>query len=95
MQCTVYNVLLCVQGQMASLFFNPLGRTSFYLCFAIYLYGDLAIYSAAVAKSLGDVACTYRPANSSCNDTLSDGELCWAGTPLTRFDAYRVFVVGE
>ena len=39
-------------GKMASLFFNKTGRIAFYLCLTIYLYGDLAIYGAAVAKSL-------------------------------------------
>ena len=28
----------------------------FYLCIATYLYGDLAIYAAAIPKSLRDVA---------------------------------------
>jgi hypothetical protein len=37
---------------MSALFFSPLGRNLFYLCLVIYLYGDLAIYGAAVAKSL-------------------------------------------
>lgn len=42
-------------GEMARLFFNDTGRHLFFLCFAIYLYGDLSIYSAAVAKTLRDV----------------------------------------
>lgn len=42
-------------GEMAGLFFNDLGRILFYLCIAIYLYGDLSIYSAAVSKTLRDV----------------------------------------
>lgn len=42
-------------GDMAGLFFNNTGRILFYLCLAIYLYGDLSIYSAAVGKSLRDV----------------------------------------
>lgn len=42
-------------GDMAGLFFTNSGRILFYLCLAIYLYGDLSIYSAAVGKSLRDV----------------------------------------
>lgn len=42
-------------GAMAALFFNDLGRVFFYLCISIYLYGDLSIYLAAVAKSLRDL----------------------------------------
>ena len=47
-------------GKMSSLFFSGTGRNMFYVCLAIYLYGDLAIYGAAVAKSIRDVACTFR-----------------------------------
>lgn len=42
-------------GEMAMLFFNKPGRALFYLCFCVYLYGDLSIYSAAVSKSLADI----------------------------------------
>ena len=34
------------------------GRVCFSLCMMLYLYGDLAIYCTAVAKSLRDVTCT-------------------------------------
>lgn len=40
---------------MARLFFNDIGMALFFLCFAIYLYGDMSIYAAAVAKTLRDV----------------------------------------
>lgn len=40
---------------MARIFFNDVGRVLFFLCFAIYLYGDLSIYSAAVSRTLRDV----------------------------------------
>ncbi|XP_012214753.1 transmembrane protein 104 homolog isoform X2 [Linepithema humile] len=79
-------------GQMASIFFSKFGTTLFYLCFAVYLYGDLSIYGAAVAKSLADVACTYLPNNLTCNDTIPDTEFCWEGSALNRFDAYRIFL---
>ena len=32
------------------------GMNLFYLCIGLYLYGDLAIYAAAVPKSMRDVA---------------------------------------
>lgn len=48
-------------GEMAGMFFNDFGRLLFYLCIAIYLYGDLSIYSAAVAKTLRDVIWYVRP----------------------------------
>ncbi|OAD51991.1 hypothetical protein WN48_03543 [Eufriesea mexicana] len=76
-------------GQMASIFFNKFGTTLFYLCFTIYLYGDLSIYAAAVTKTLVDVVCTYQPANFTCNDTIADTEICWKEFALNRSDAYR------
>ncbi|XP_012137799.1 transmembrane protein 104 homolog isoform X4 [Megachile rotundata] len=79
-------------GQMASIFFNKIGITLFYICFAVYLYGDLSIYGAAVAKSLADVACTYQPLNLTCNDTIPDTELCWEEFSFNRLDAYRIFL---
>lgn len=40
---------------MARIFFNDTGRVLFFLCVAVYLYGDLSIYAAAVAKTMRDV----------------------------------------
>ncbi|XP_013387562.1 transmembrane protein 104 isoform X2 [Lingula anatina] len=81
-------------GKMASMFFHRIGVLAFYVIIAIYLYGDLAIYAAAVPKSMRDVACVYRPANLSCNATVPDDELCWGGNTwkISRMNAYRVFV---
>ena len=62
-------------GKMASVFFSRGGRNMFYLCLAIYLYGDLAIYGAAIAKSIRDVACTYRPPNMTSPLNISDSEV--------------------
>jgi len=90
-------------GKMATLFFNKTGRTLFYLCLTIYLYGDLAIYGAAIAKSLRDVSCTYVPANHT-KGNISETEPCWAtglkagavvaAGGMSRLDAYRVFLAG-
>lgn len=54
------------------------------------MYGDLAIYGAAVAKSMRDVTCTYKPPNASSSFNISDSEICWPGQELTRIDAYRI-----
>uniref|UniRef100_A0A0B7AHL8 Amino acid transporter transmembrane domain-containing protein n=1 Tax=Arion vulgaris TaxID=1028688 RepID=A0A0B7AHL8_9EUPU len=77
-------------GTMAVMYFNRVGMIFFHLCIIIYLYGDLAIYAAAVPKSLRDVVCTY---NSSINETLSDDDPCWPGSvTVNRMNAYRIFV---
>ncbi|XP_056309267.1 transmembrane protein 104 [Danio aesculapii] len=76
-------------GQMASMFFNKVGVNMFYICIIVYLYGDLAIYAAAVPVSLMEVAC----GNHSCSTgsvKYNDTESCWG--PVRRKDAYRVFL---
>ncbi|KAJ0001002.1 hypothetical protein NQD34_006022 [Periophthalmus magnuspinnatus] len=76
-------------GQMASMFFNKVGVNMFYICLIVYLYGDLAIYAAAVPISLMEVAC----GNHSCSTgsvKYNDTDPCWG--PVTRKDAYRVFL---
>ena len=78
-------------GKMAGLFFNKSGRILFYLCLTIYLYGDLAIYGAAVAKSLRDVACTYTTNASSSSSNISETDPCWkSNSTINRLDAYRI-----
>lgn len=77
-------------GEMALMFFNKGGRLLFYLCIIIYLYGDLAIYAAAVPKSMRDIAC----ASTSCtpnNRTNSNDGTCWNDS-WTRMDVYRLFL---
>ncbi|XP_073826865.1 transmembrane protein 104 homolog isoform X2 [Musca autumnalis] len=58
-------------GEMATIFFNDIGRVLFYLCISIYLYGDLSIYSAAVAKSLRDLFCDHPNATTPSNYTTT------------------------
>lgn len=79
-------------GEMANLFFGRVGRFLFYFCLAVYLYGDLSIYSAAVAKSLRDVLCAH---NHSANATDNDDVTlrCWEDSALSRFDIYRLCLV--
>jgi len=54
---------------MAALFFNKTGLILFYVCLIIYLYGDLAIYAAAVPKNARDMFCYD-------HDTAKP-DLCW------------------
>uniref|UniRef100_A0A131YYK4 Amino acid transporter n=1 Tax=Rhipicephalus appendiculatus TaxID=34631 RepID=A0A131YYK4_RHIAP len=87
-------------GKMASLFFSKVGVNLFYICIAVYLYGDLAIYGAAISKSVRDVACQL-PAtavdNSTManvtNGTLSNDLPCWKNYSITRANAYRIFLL--
>ncbi|CAH2106593.1 unnamed protein product [Euphydryas editha] len=79
-------------GEMANLFLNKTGRTMFYCTLCVYLYGDLSIYSTAVAKSLMDVICSTVPSNMT-NTTDWDILPCFSSpssSTYTRFDCYRV-----
>ncbi|KAJ8254493.1 hypothetical protein COCON_G00211050 [Conger conger] len=69
--------------------FSEVGVNMFYICLIVYLYGDLAIYAAAVPMSLMEVAC----GNHSCSAgsvKYNDTDLCWGS--VKRKDAYRVFL---
>ncbi|XP_065356817.1 transmembrane protein 104 homolog isoform X2 [Calliphora vicina] len=97
-------------GEMATLFFNDFGRVFFYLCISIYLYGDLSIYSAAVAKSMRDLFCDHQNSTNltddldlniealhlgaNSNDTDDDIRQCWHTHNLTRLEVYRLFLIG-
>ncbi|XP_036921944.1 transmembrane protein 104 isoform X1 [Sturnira hondurensis] len=80
-------------GQMASMFFNKVGVNLFYFCIIVYLYGDLAIYAAAVPFSLMQVSCSAT-GNDSCgleaDAKRNDTDQCWG--PLRRVDAYRIYL---
>ncbi|XP_077019870.1 transmembrane protein 104 isoform X1 [Tamandua tetradactyla] len=80
-------------GQMASMFFNKVGVNLFYFCIIIYLYGDLAIYAAAVPFSLMQVTCSAA-SNDSClveaDSKYNDTDVCWG--PVRRVDAYRLYL---
>ncbi|KAG4079730.1 hypothetical protein HA402_014861 [Bradysia odoriphaga] len=81
-------------GEMAGLFFNDIGRILFYLCIAIYLYGDLSIYSAAVSKTLRDVICDRNMTSDNMTDDQMELEPCWHDyETLTRLDCYRLSLV--
>ncbi|XP_033630395.1 transmembrane protein 104-like [Asterias rubens] len=75
---------------MASLFFNKVGVNLFYICMAIYLYGDMAIYAVTVPASLRNITCSYVKENASL--PLSDEDPCWNGNSLSRINAYRIYL---
>ncbi|XP_048347754.1 transmembrane protein 104 isoform X1 [Sphaerodactylus townsendi] len=79
-------------GQMASMFFNKVGVNLFYFCIIIYLYGDLAIYAAAVPVSLMQVTCVSGNHSYSVEDgsKYNDTAKCWG--PIRWIDAYRIYL---
>jgi len=81
-------------AEMADMLFNNVGRLAFSLCMVAYLYGDLAIYCTAVAKSLRDVTCSHTISSSNVtnNSTIKLSDPCWDNVTLTRSDAYRIYV---
>ncbi|XP_020384544.1 transmembrane protein 104 isoform X1 [Rhincodon typus] len=77
-------------GQMASMFFNKVGVNMFYICIIIYLYGDLAIYAAAVPYSLTEVVCGNQSCSAGSKVKHNDTDPCWGS--VRRIDAYRIFL---
>lgn len=84
-------------GVMANLFFTKIGVVCFYLCICVYLYGDLSIYNAAVAKTLTDLICggnASAPVNATIDYFSSvpgEDEDCWKG--FSRFSLYKINMV--
>nr|XP_004226232.1 transmembrane protein 104 isoform X3 [Ciona intestinalis] len=78
-------------GQMADMFFNKIGRILFYVCIIVYLYGDLAIYAAAVPKSMRDIVCGNMSCSTNDSNPPQDGDICW-GTTITRNNVYQIFL---
>lgn len=83
-------------GEMANLFYHPIGILLYYVAVCLYLYGDLAIYAVAIPKSLVVVACTKPPSPNStelANDTgqFNTSAPCFGGR-LNEQEAYYVFL---
>ncbi|KAG5674155.1 hypothetical protein PVAND_004139 [Polypedilum vanderplanki] len=78
-------------GEMSKLFLPPTGSLLFYICIAIYLYGDMSIYSVTVSSTLRDVICDKR--NISINTTELMTMSCFLDGTMNRFDAYRVCLI--
>lgn len=77
-------------SRMASMFLGRTGVIFSYLALNIYLFGDLAIYSTTVPKSLMNVLCA--PINTS---NVLPSDPCRDGLPLffDRFTVYRLCVL--
>jgi hypothetical protein len=79
---------------MSTIFFPSMGAITCYICIAIYLYGDLSIYNAAVSTTLRDVICDQNITNPNSSVVLNETTLmnlpCWEGKYATRFDIYRI-----
>ncbi|CAO1437021.1 unnamed protein product [Diamesa tonsa] len=102
----IENTPLCIQrdqfyslnekvelGEMSNLFFNQIGGMAFYLCIAIYLYGDLSIYSAAVSTTIRDVMCEKNATSDSAFNNTLITDPCWSNHSLSRFDVYRLCLI--
>lgn len=79
-------------GEMSTIFFSSSGAMAVYLCLAVYLFGDLSIYCAALSTTLRDVICDRNTTNANVliNETILRNEPCWNGYDPTRFDIYRL-----
>ncbi|VDO50391.1 unnamed protein product [Haemonchus placei] len=77
-------------GHMTSMFLGRSGVIFSYLALSIYLFGDLAIYSTTVPKSLMNLICA--PINTS---SVMPTDPCREGWPefFHRFTVYRLCVV--
>ena len=79
-------------GEMAKMFFNKVALILYYIIISLYLYGDLAIYAAAVPKSMTTVICGAtdvfdHDVNLPCNnvkDTMKN---------ISILDMYRIMLV--
>lgn len=77
-------------SQMASLFLGRVGVIFSYVALDIYLFGDLAIYSTTVPKSMMNIVCST--VNTS---TVLPTDPCHPSWPLffDRFTVYRICVL--
>ncbi|XP_013779152.1 transmembrane protein 104-like [Limulus polyphemus] len=69
------------------------GVNLFYLCIVVYLYGDLTIYAAAIAKSLRDVTCNYVVEGPNCTSIYNSTDPCWTtASSISRHGAYMIYL---
>ncbi|KAI1725625.1 transmembrane amino acid transporter protein domain-containing protein [Ditylenchus destructor] len=77
-------------SELANIFLGRTGVAFTYLILTIYLFGDLAIYSTTVPKSLMNVICSTVNVTSDYKYALCHpGDLSWH---LSRFTVYRICV---
>ncbi|KAK9505655.1 hypothetical protein O3M35_009656 [Rhynocoris fuscipes] len=72
-------------SEMATILYNKIGKYVFYICLCLYLYGDLTIYSAAIAKTIVNTSCTT-PTNTT------DDHLCWESYNFTKRRMYKMYL---
>lgn len=75
--------------QMTSLYFSKLGCTLFYIALCVYLYGDLAIYVAAISGTVSDIIC-----HTDVNNTNDFDIPCWKDHETPKLEVYRFTVLG-
>lgn len=81
---------------IARLFLGRWGNVIFFTILGLYLFGDLAIYSAVVPKTLLNVICNDNGcfnASTSINESLPCRPHEWPDH-WTRMAVYRLLVVG-
>ncbi|KHJ98887.1 transmembrane amino acid transporter protein [Oesophagostomum dentatum] len=78
-------------SQMANMFLTKAGVIVCYVAMDVYLFGDLAIYSTTVPKSLMNIIC----ASASNPSSIPNDHICREGAPefFTRFTVYRLCIV--
>ena len=62
-------------GTMARAFLPKLAVRFFYTAIAVYLYGDLVIYSAAISKSLRDITWLVTSCDSGVSPVIPDARV--------------------
>ncbi|XP_056634667.1 transmembrane protein 104 homolog [Diorhabda carinulata] len=75
-------------GEIAGLYLNKFGHTLFFSSLCIYLYGDLAIYTAASGKTLINLIC------NNGNETDDYSTECLSNYNFSKVNMYRLFVTG-
>lgn len=89
-------------GDLTGLFLHPLLSKFFFLSITVYLFGDLIIFNALMAKSLREISCTSM---DKCDDNATtSGELrksggsldlrCWDSVDfLSRGQVYQIYLL--
>ncbi|KAL3319431.1 hypothetical protein Ciccas_001904 [Cichlidogyrus casuarinus] len=82
-------------SEMVKLLCGPILNIAFAINICLYLYGDLSVYSAAVAKSITNVACTFHKNSTNFsalafsyafNNPHLNNDPCWHGVSLSRMN---------
>lgn len=79
-------------GEMGTVLLSKPTKLLTFCCLVVYLFGDLSIYCAVVAKTLTHVICSDRLENITCNNTVPDYTPCLPTHNFSRTAAYQTFV---